>query len=157
MRRLAAAAALVCLAFAAASAAAARPVPYCTATDLGIHYVSTQGATGRVVGEFAFVNVTGHACRLYGYPGVSAFARGKARIALHVSRFARPPGPHRVLIAPGHRAAFLFQTWDQVGGGPCHTSAILRFIPPGDRAYEQIAHRQLMCRGLASVTAVGVT
>jgi len=115
-----------------------------------------RGATGRIVAEFSFINVTHHECRLFGYPGASAFAATGARIRLHVSPDALRPD-HRVVLAPRRGARFLFQTWDRAAGGPCHTSAILRFIPPGDSGYEQIRHRQLMCRGLATVTAVGVT
>jgi Protein of unknown function (DUF4232) len=160
--RVAGVAARVCLGLSLAAGVAQAhttshdPILRCSATDLGIHYVNTQGATGRIAAEFSFINVTHHKCRLFGYPGASAFTASGARIRLHVARDALRPD-HPVVLASQHSARFLFQTWDRAGGGPCRTSAILRFIPPGDRAYEQIRHRQLMCRGLATVTAVGVT
>jgi hypothetical protein len=120
-------------------------VPYCTARDLGIHFVLTQGGLGHVFSRFEFVNVTSRACRLQGYPGVSAYTRSGARIRLALTRDTSER-PHLVILGPGRRTPFMFTTFDEGIGPWCQTSAVLRFIPPNSSAYEQIAHRQLICR-----------
>lgn len=136
----------------ATTASAPTGAPYCLPRDLGIHFVLSQGAAGTLFSRFAFVNVSSHACRLYGYPGVSAFTATARRIPVRVTRDHGFP-PRRVRLVPRRLAYFSLATSDQVVG-PCYRAAIFRFIPPGDYGYERIAHRQLICRFMR-VTAAG--
>ena len=125
--------------------------PYCTAKDLGIHLEATRGAAGSAYRDFGFVDVTSHACRLYGYPGVSALtARGSVVDLAAGHRGGQPERP--VLIVPGGRASFSLATSDV--GPSCLSVAALRFIPPNDRHYEQIALHVRLCGGRATVSPV---
>src|SRR6516225_4874064 len=58
----------------AADATPASPVPACTAGDLGAWVAITQGngAAGSIYYPLQFTNLSGHACTMRGFPGVSA-------------------------------------------------------------------------------------
>ena len=128
-----------------------KPTPYCTAQDLGIHLETTRGAAGSAYRDFGFVNVTSHACRLKGYPGVSALtARGSVVDLAAGHRSGQSERP--VVIAPGDRASFSLATSDV--GPSCLSVVALRFIPPNDRHYEQIALHTRLCGGRAAVSPV---
>jgi Protein of unknown function (DUF4232) len=144
-----------------ATVASAPAIPYCSAKDLGIHFVRSDGGAGHLFSIFDFVNVTSVRCRLNGYPGASAFTRTGARIKLEVTRDT-VERRRTVILAPHHRVPFTFATTDNVAAGPCQWAAVLRFIPPHDHGYEQIVHRQPICRSghmaiaQATVAPVGV-
>ncbi|HZE16520.1 MAG TPA: DUF4232 domain-containing protein, partial [Mycobacterium sp.] len=129
----------------------AATTPYCTAKDLGIHSEKQTGAAGSEYRDFGFVNVTSHACRLYGYPGVSAVTSAGAVLNFQVAH--RTSQPERtVILAPGAKASFSLAIRQVTS--PCRTIIALRFIPPGDRHYEQIAVRLRACGNRVSVSPV---
>jgi Domain of unknown function (DUF4232) len=123
----------------------------CAAEDLGIHLEATRGAAGAAYRDFAFVNVTSHACWLNGYAGVWALtAPGSVVDPAAGHRGGQPEQP--VVIAPGGRASFSLATSDV--GPSCLSLAALRFIPPNDRHYEQIALHTRLCGDRATVSPV---
>jgi hypothetical protein len=130
--------------------------PACTATDLGIHYVNSLGAAGSSFSRFEFVNVSARPCALFGFPGFSYVDRAGHAYAPSVRRNVAYPR-RIVLLAPARGTSFYLQVEDGTGGGPCRTAVLLRFIPPGARRPEQIAHRLTICRGFAEITAVGAS
>ena len=126
-------------------------VPYCAAKDLGIHLEKTSGAAGSEYRDFGFVNVSSHACELHGYPGVSAVTISGSVFDFRVTHRANQP-EHTVVIAPGADASFSLAV-RQVSS-PCRRFTRLRFIPPNDRQYEQIALGFTACGGRVSVSPV---
>lgn len=125
--------------------------PVCNATDLGIHAEKQSGAAGTEYRDFGFVNTTSHPCRLYGYPGVSAVTSAGAVVNFQVAH--RTSQPERtVVLAPGAKASFSLAIRQVTS--PCRTISALRFIPPGDRHYEQIAVRLRACGNGVTVSPV---
>jgi hypothetical protein len=125
----------------------------CTPTDLGIHFVGTLGAAGSLFSEFEFINVSAHACHLYGYPGMAAYTRTGQRVALTVRRDSAH-GPHRVQLAPRQGSDFTVRSFSSAAG-PCVTAYHLRFTPPNDYSTLETAHRLSICGAQATLTAVG--
>ncbi len=129
------------------------PGARCTAHDLGIHYVGSNGTPGTVYETFAFINVSSHPCKLYGYPGVSlVLTSGKVDDITTKRDPAHPP--KSVTVAPGAHAPFIVGV-HSVAAHPCVSVRDFRFIPPDDTAYEQIAHPVKACGASVTVSAVG--
>lgn len=135
------------------SAAASGPPAGCTPTDLGIRLGPSSGAAGTEYVQYDFVNVTSHACTLMGYPGVSLVLTDG-----HVDDITnnRDPGDksHLVTVPAGGDAAFTVG-FVSSAAHPCVNATHLRFIPPNDYAYEQIADKVQACGRFVDVTPVG--
>jgi hypothetical protein len=96
--------------------------------------VPSDGAAGSSYYELELSNISGQACTLYGYPGVSALSSGHqdgsaaARTASHPSTL--------VLLGPGATAHVLLQITDVADFSPsvCGqvTANTLRVYAPGD-------------------------
>jgi hypothetical protein len=148
--RLAGVAALACataLAPAAALAGPASPAapaaqagtPRCATSGLVV-WMNTQGdgAAGSVYYTLKFTNLSGHACTLRGYPGVSAVSLSGRQLGTP-ARWGTSPAT-TVTLASGATAYAVLQYSDVVTGGsgprPCDavTAAGLRVYPPGQTA-----------------------
>jgi hypothetical protein len=125
----------------------------CSPTDLGIHFVGTLGAAGSLFSQFEFINVSAHACHLYGYPGMAAYTRTGQRVALTLRRDSTH-GPHPVQLAPRQGSDFTVRSFSNAAG-PCMTAYHLRFTPPNDYSTLEIAHRLSICGARVTLTAVG--
>jgi hypothetical protein len=123
----------------AADAAPAGSVPACTAGDLGAWVATTQGngAAGTIYYPLQFTNLSGYACAMRGFPGVSAIDRngyqlGSPAIWDHVV-------PARtVVLAPGATAHTILGWSDAAvttapGCHPVFSTFALRVYPPGQR------------------------
>jgi Protein of unknown function (DUF4232) len=148
-RRLTGVAAIACaaaLAPAAALAAAASPastsnagVPACQTSRLVV-WMDTpgNGAAGTVFYTLMFTNLSGHACTLDGYPGVSAVSLSGRQVGSPAAW--GPPGAHPVRLAKGATAYAVLQYSDVVtsnsGPRPCDPvmAAGLRVYPPDQTA-----------------------
>ena len=93
-----------------------------------------NGTAGSVYYHLDFTNLSGHACTLRGYPGVSAVGFAGQRIGTPAARMTAHVRTRT--LAQGDTAAVLLRVVD-AGNYPasrCHrtTAAGLRVYPPGD-------------------------
>jgi len=140
-RRLLAAGALACVAAflpaaftTSASASAAR----CTTSGLVI-WLDTQGngTAGSIYYSLKLTNLSGHACTLLGYPGVSGVDLAGRRLGSAAIRNA-VHAPHVVTLANGRTASVTLRITDVGAYSPsmcaATTAAGLRVYPPGQTA-----------------------
>jgi len=135
----------------ATDTSAASSDPKCLPVDLGIHFVSGQGATAMFISTFDFINVSPHECHLVGYPGAAVYDRAGRELRVKVQRESvngRPP--KLVRLPPGGRASFQTITAAfRPTAGHCVTTYNLRFTPPNDYSTLEIRHQLLICRAIA--------
>jgi hypothetical protein len=118
----------------AASAASAAAPPRCATSGLVV-WMNTQGngAAGSTFYRLKFTNLSGRACTLRGYPGVSAVSLGGRQLGRAASRDNSRPA-RRVRLARGASARALLRIVN-VGNfstSACHpvTAAGIRVFPP---------------------------
>jgi hypothetical protein len=120
----------------ASLAAPARPssaVPGCTAPGLVVWLDSHgQGGGQNMFYNLKFTNLSGHACSLFGFPGVSAVNLAAGQIGVPAQR--APMKPHLVTLRPGGTTTALLQVSITADIPPalCRpvTAAGLRVYPP---------------------------
>ena len=147
---LACAAALAPVAALAATASAAAPTraaaaattPRCVTSGLVV-WLDTQGngAAGSVYYSLELTNLSGHACTLLGYPGVSAVNLGGRQRGGAASR-DNSHKPHLVSLASGATAKVVLRIVE-AGNFPISTcrpviAAGLRVYPPNQTAAEVV-------------------
>ena len=121
-------------------AAAARPAaaaipPRCGTSALTAWLgIPGDGYTGGVSYQLELSNTSSHACTLYGYPGVSALARGGHQLGRAAGR--GPASANRlVTLGRGATAHVLLQITDVANFPPAScgetTAVALRVYPPG--------------------------
>lgn len=111
----------------------------CTAHDLALSFIGSQGAAGHVELGFAVKNITSAPCHTFGYPGIQFLdrdGRDLTTIPHHTTSDYFGHAPEAELtIAPGSSASFrLGVTTGAVPGSVCTTAHGLRVIPPDDTA-----------------------
>ena len=123
----------------ASAAPAAAATPACTADSLGVWVAVDQGngAAGTIYYPLEFTNLSGHACSLYGYPGVSAVS-GAGKQLGSPAGWGSLSGAKRVILAPGATAHTILGYHDvavstSAGCDPVNTTFKLSVIPPGQR------------------------
>ena len=117
----------------AAPAGPSSAVPGCTAPGLVVWLdTNGQGATQSMVYNLKFTNLSGHTCRLFGFPGVSAVNLTGGQIGRAAMR--APTRPHLVTLRPGGTTSALIQIQITADIPPslCRpaTAAGLRVYPP---------------------------
>jgi hypothetical protein len=120
-----------------AAAAVPAAVPACTARDLGAWVAVDQGngAAGSIYYPLQFTNLSGHACALRGFPGVSAVDRNGHQLGSPAG-WGSVTAPRTVVLAPGATAHAVLR-WSDVevttapGCDPVFTATELRVYPPG--------------------------
>ena len=124
----------------APAAARAAGVPACSTAGLVV-WMDTQGGgyAGGTGYQLRFTNLSGHACALYGNPGVSAVSLVGGQLGKPASWYGTPSA---VTLANGATATATLLVTD-VGVYPasaCHpvTAAGLRIYPPGQTAAKVI-------------------
>jgi hypothetical protein len=153
-----AAALAVTAAPAAPAATAAARAPRCATSGLVIWLTRDGVAAGSVFYTLNFTNLSGHACRLDGHPGVSAVTLGGRQVGSPAGW--APPAPHSVRLARGATAYALVQYSDVIVSGsgpePCHavTAAGLRVYPPDQTRSRIVPFPLRACarRGLVYMT-----
>jgi hypothetical protein len=150
-RRLLSAAALACAAALVPAAALAAPgaaahagriaTPACTTSGLDI-WLNTQGngAAGTIYYDLEFTNLSGGACTLFGYPGVSATDLAGTQLGSAAARIGATPAT--VTLANGATATALVGiveagVFPPAQCGPV-TAAGLRVYPPGQTQSKRI-------------------
>jgi hypothetical protein len=127
------------LAATAAGGAAGQAVtPQCTTAGLVVWMdTNGNGAAGSIFYTLKFTNLSGHACTLFGHPGVIAVSLNGARIG-HAARWT--PAPSLVRLANGATATAVLQYSDVVtSNNHCAAAAAgLRVRPPGQTASKVI-------------------
>ena len=120
----------------AADTMPASPVPACTAGDLGAWVATTQGngAAGSTYYPLQFTNLSGHACVMRGFPGVSALDRDGHQLGSPAGWGSASP-IHTVTLAPGATAHAILAYHDaavttEPGCDPVFTASELRVYPP---------------------------
>lgn len=123
----------------------------CTAGDLGAWVAVDQGngAAGSVFFPLQFTNLSGHACWMRGFPGVSAIDRFGHQLGSPASR-DHISVPHTVVLAAGATAHAVFR-WSDVavttapGCHPVSSAFELRIFPPGQRSSTHAAFDLAAC------------
>ena len=106
-----------------------------------------NGAAGSSFFDVGFTNLSGKACSLFGYPGVSALSQRNQQLGTSAMRSAA--AKQTVLLANGGSATAQLQVAD-VGvfaTSSCRptTSASLRIFPPGNTVAAVVAFRFAVC------------
>jgi hypothetical protein len=97
-----------------------------------------NGAAGSIFYTMKFTNLSGHACTLFGHPGVIAVSLDGARLG-HAARWDLP-APSLVRLANGATATAVLRYSDVVtANNHCQAAAAgLRVHPPGQTAAKVI-------------------
>ncbi len=118
--------------------AAASAVPSCISFNIGVWIAVDQGngAAGTIYYPLEFTNLSGHACSLYGFPGVSAIDLNGHQLGSPAD-WNRAVRPHPVILAPGATAHTILAYHDAVvttepGCDPVYSAVQLRVYPPGE-------------------------
>ena len=124
------------------------PYPACTAAGL-VNWLDTNanGTAGTMYYSLKFTNLSGHACTLLGYPGVSAVSLANTQIGAPATRNTSPVHP-LVLINGGSVHATLGVTDVAFLSLPsCHptTAAGLRVFAPNQTASKIIPFPIRVC------------
>jgi hypothetical protein len=120
----------------------------CSTSQLAVWLGLGEGgaAAGSVYYPLEFTNVSRHACRLLGFPGVSA--AGRHQLGSPAQR-NRAVAPHAVNLAPGATAHTVIQLSDVLNfpAARCKpaTASFLRVYPPDQRRAQDIPFRFRAC------------
>ena len=148
-RRILAAAALTCAAALVPAAALAAPghhasaartaTPACATSGLDV-WLNTNGtgATGHVIYQLNFTNLSGSTCTLFGYPGVSALY-GKNDKQLGRAAAREPGWKSKTVTIPAGGTAHAYLFWAEVLNftpSQCRpaTASLLRVYPPNRKS-----------------------
>jgi hypothetical protein len=134
--------------------AAQRSTEDCVRDQLGVRDNGSQGTAGTIHGAWVFTNLSGRACKLFGYPSMQLYGRAGRPIPTTVKRDLRPT-PTRVTLAPGASATFFSQYSDVTSGSDrCPRSAVVRITAPNADASHFIPAQLQACGGVVHVSAV---
>lgn len=122
-----------------AQAGGAQPPP-CQTRWLQLSVGPSEGAAGTTYTTLALTNVSGPACTLYGWPGVSFMGRGAREVGWPASRVPAPNAsrPSLVLVRPGASVHAFLAYVDSYNPTPatCRPARArsVRVFPPNQRA-----------------------
>ena len=133
-----------------ASPVTSRSAPACATSRLVVWLNTAPGgaAAGSSYVDLEFTNLSGRACTLRGYPGVSAINLGGAQLGSAAGR--NPLHPLRTItLAPGASAVALLQIADALNypAATCRrkTAAGLRVYPPNQTQAKTVPFPFLAC------------
>lgn len=155
--------AVVSLAFATGPAGGTSSLPRCHTAGLHVYLLRAGVAAGSYAMDLGFQNRSGHACFVYGYPGLGLEDAHHRMMPSHVtwgnSLARRDPGRHRIVLRP-RRAAFANLSASDVpfGNERCRRSAWLEVTPPDERSFRLVPFGGPACdHGHLTVTALSGT
>jgi hypothetical protein len=126
-------------------------VPVCTAGNLGAWVAVDQGngAAGSVYFPLQFTNLSGHACSVHGFPGVSALDRNGHQLGSPAS-WDHVSVPRTVVLAAGATAHAALRWSDATvttapGCHPVNSAFELRIYPPNQRSATHAAFGLEVC------------
>jgi hypothetical protein len=150
-------------ALAAGKAGGTTSLPRCHTAGLHVYLLPRGAAAGSYAFDIAFQNRGGHACFVYGHPGLGLQDAHHRVMPSHVtwgsSIARRDPGRHRVVLKPG-RAAFASLSASDVpfGSEHCRPSGWLEVTPPDERSFRLVRFTAPACdHGHLTVTALSAT
>jgi hypothetical protein len=123
----------------------------CATSDLVVWLdTAGSGAAGSVYYHLRFTNLSGRACTLHGYPGVSAIRIGGRQLGRAAGRNAARPS-RRIVVASGATANSVLRIVN-AGNYPASrcrptTAAGLRVYPPNQRASQVVPFPFRACSG----------
>lgn len=146
-KRLAAGAAVACLAIGVptvALAASPRPharasTPRCSESDTYVWFaLAPNGTAGPIFYPVEFTNTGSKACTLTGFPGVSAISKSLHQIGLAASRVN--VAAHTVTVKPGQTVHASLGVIDPGFITGCHRAAAdgLKVYPPNEKAKQDV-------------------
>jgi uncharacterized protein DUF4232 len=141
--------AAACLVGLGAGSARSQATKTCTTAGLVV-WLNTQSnhAAGSAYYELEFTNLSGHACALRGYPGVSAVNLAGHQLGSAAGRDHAHPA-RLIRLGRGGSAAALIQVLDALNfpHSTCHQkrAAGLRVYPPGQRTAKAVPFPFLAC------------
>jgi hypothetical protein len=143
---------------------ASATAPRCHTGDLSTRVVGVGAALGHVGVVIAFRNSSGHACRVYGYPGLQMLDSNQRAMATHVHRggsYTHPDvAPRRVVLGPREDASFSLGYGHVPEGDAapqetqCPGSTYAAVTPPDETASVVIDLAMDPCRGDVYVSPV---
>jgi hypothetical protein len=124
----------------AGGSAGSTSTPRCHTSDLHATITGFDAGAGQRYARLVFQNVSGHACRMYGWPGMG-LGHGTASISTNVVRQGTPTS--FVIIPNGHAHARLHWTvvpsGDEPTSGSCEpTPSWIYVTPPNETTQLQI-------------------
>jgi hypothetical protein len=134
------------------------PVPVvasraCTARDLEVSVVSSEGAAGTILDTLQLTNTSNVACTVQGFVTVHMFDAGGIDVTTKDvpggGILNRPPDPDPIALAPGESSPFGI-AWSDVPVGSetsCPAAAMLGVTPPGDFTELPVALDLAPCGG----------
>jgi hypothetical protein len=135
----------------ALASSAPASVPACAAGNLGAWVAVDQGngAAGSIYFPLQFTNLSGRACSLHGFPGVSAIDRNGHQLGSPAS-WDHVSVPRTVLLAAGATAHSVLRWSDATvttapGCGPVNSAFELRIYPPDQRSSTHAAFGLEVC------------
>jgi len=137
--------------FSSVALASSSAVPACTAGNLGAWVAVDQGngAAGSIYFPLQFTNLSGHACSLHGFPGVSAIDRNGHQLGSPAS-WDHATAPRTVVLAAGVTAHSVLRWSDAAvttapGCQPTFGAFALRIYPPDQRSSTHAAFGLEVC------------
>lgn len=130
-------------------AAGSGPGP-CPTSGLRARIGLTQGAAGSAYAVIDFTNVSGSACTMYGYPGVSFVSGRRSGIVVGApAGRTSPPSARLVTLAPGGVASSLLRITDAGAYPParCHAVSVswMQIFPPDQTAALHLFYATTVC------------
>lgn len=143
----------------ATSSASAAPAatPACSSTALSVWVDASQssGAAGTIEYALEFTNITGKACTLYGYPGVSAVNANYKQLGFAAGEY--PLYAKKTVTIPGGGTAHADLFWSDVdvstatpGCDPV-TASYIKVYPPGDKKAKDGFFDLQVCKGTGTL------
>jgi Protein of unknown function (DUF4232) len=125
----------------------------CTARELEVSFVSSEGAAGTILDTLQLTNTSTVTCTVQGYVTVHMFNAGGIDVTTKDvpggSILSRPPDPDAIALAPGQSSPFGI-AWSDVPVGnetSCPAAAMLGVTPPGDFVELPVALELAPCGG----------
>lgn len=133
----------------------------CATSSLAVRLGASQGTAGSTYVELDFTNISGAACTLYGYPGVSFTARtdGATQIGAAATEISSP-ARQLVTLAPKAVAGAVLRVVfaGNFPASACHsvTAHYLRVYPPNELTPLYVGYTSPTCSTSTQVLSVSV-
>jgi hypothetical protein len=127
--------------WATSASAAPAATPACSSSSLSVWVDASQssGAVGTIEYALEFTNITGKACTLYGYPGVSAVNGSNKQIGAAARRYTLYAKKTVTIPADGTAHADFFWSDGELTAPGCDqvTSSYIKVYPPNDKGAKE--------------------
>jgi hypothetical protein len=131
--------------------------PRCTVSQLSVRQTSSNGAAGSIGLTYAFTNISGSTCSLFGYPGMLMLNASGKPLPTTVVRAPSVVVPavseHTVVLAPNAIASF-YAGYSDVSASSCPQASRLEVTPPNAYDHLVISTSIAPCRGRINVSPV---